>query len=129
MPESTASTERSLHGSYEPPTKAPAPEDDRWVWAHRRLVVVALVASLVGGLLVLTGFRLIGPGEDVAQVKADLKKSDSVHTARETMLVDRVGSLENKMDLTTYILCVSARRYDPASAPPGCTPVVAKGAP
>lgn len=41
----------------------------------------------------------------------------------------RVDAIEKQMELTNYILCVNARRNDPASAPPRCSIVLSKEAP
>lgn len=43
---------------------------------------------------------------------------------RITALETRVSGLEEAQRFTNYMLCVNARRTDPASAPPDCAPLI-----
>lgn len=70
---------------------------------------------LVGLLAILAalGFTVNTPG----------KKLDALDV-RVTHSERRIDTLAEAQRFTNYMLCVNARRTDPASAPTDCTPII-----
>lgn len=101
------------------------------------LSVVAAVSAFVGSLATSMGFRLYGPPQDIAAVRVEYKSADSAIVVRVVRLEDgkssmdaRMGAVERKLDLLTFITCVGLRRTDPAMVPPDCQTVIqARGNP
>ena len=93
--------------------------------------VVAAVSAFVGSLATSMGFRLYGPPQDIAAVRVEYKAADSAIVVRvvrlegdKTSMDSRMGAVERKLDLLTFITCVGLRRTDPAMVPPDCQPVI-----
>lgn len=116
--------------------RSPPRTERRGLWARvKEIGAVAGLAvtagTLLGGAAVTMGFRLQGPPQDIAAVRVEYKSGDSAIVVRVIRLEDgamsmanRLGSLEQKVDFSTYIQCVTLRRTDPAMLPPGCTPII-----
>lgn len=93
--------------------------------------VVAAVGAFVGSLATTLGFRVYGPPQDIAAVRVEYKAADSAIVVRVVRLEDsrtgldaRMGAVERKLDLLTFITCVGLRRTDPAMVPPDCQTVI-----
>ena len=93
--------------------------------------VVAAAGAFVGSLATTLGFRVYGPPQDIAAVRVEYKAADSAIVVRvvrlegdRTGLDSRMGAVERKLDLLTFITCVGLRRTDPAMVPPDCQTVI-----
>lgn len=64
-------------------------------------------------ILVALGWTFTSPNRRIAAVEARV-------TANEKA----ISTLAEQQRFTNYMLCVNARRTDPASAPPDCAPII-----
>lgn len=69
------------------------------------LAILATIAAL--------GWTITSPGRRIAMVET-----------RVTAAEKDIGTLSEAQRFTNYMLCMNARRTDPASAPPGCDPII-----
>ncbi|MCU1384987.1 MAG: hypothetical protein JWL71_3684 [Acidobacteria bacterium] len=122
MAESTARPDQQF-GPYTADTE-PMPDPPRKRvsdWVTLALAVIALVSVAMNTF----GLRLWGAPQDMQLLTTRVVKLETT----QADVMQRLQTVEESVRMSSYILCVSARRNDPASAPPGCTPVLSRGAP
>lgn len=79
----------------------------------KRWVVFAGVFGAMGGAVIGAVNWLGGRYQSPYEVRQET-------AARIASIEDRVGNVEEAMDLMSYLLCVQIRRTDPAAVPPKC---------
>ena len=105
---------------------------------------LSLLVMFAGGVM---GVKLVGPAQDVASVRGELRKQDTairLDIRRDSAAVmvrvekiedalplvnKRLDAQDGQLALQSYILCSLSRRFDPAGSPPGCEPLRGKPAP
>lgn len=95
-----------------PPYGPPSRRDRALTILSRPLTLKDLVLGLVG-ILVALGWTVTTPGKRIDKLEA-----------RVTHVEKTVDTLSEQQRFTNYMLCVNARRTDPASVPPDCAPVI-----
>lgn len=71
-------------------------------------VLLAILAILAG-----LGVSILTPGMRLTKLELRAERVDR-----------RIDTLAEQQRFTNYMLCVNARRTDPASAPPDCSPII-----
>lgn len=105
-----------------------------------------ILGSLIGGVVAVTGWRFIGPPQDIAAVKADLANLDTSLNRRIEASGQRTRSiadsvfkelsaarsdialLTDQVRFSSYVQCVQLRRHDPDLRPGGCDAAEARQA-
>jgi hypothetical protein len=108
---------------------------ESWV---RRLIVhrgkLALVVGLTSSLFTAAGFRVYGPGHDVAELRSSLVKRDTVAMLRAVhaeesiaALALRTSALEADAAFKNFLLCMILKRTDATAVPQNCGPIISGG--
>lgn len=81
----------------------------------RDLTARDVATALVGlaAMIAAFGWTINSPGKQIRALDT-----------RVTQAEHRIDTLAEQQRFTNYMLCVNARRTDPASAPPDCTPII-----
>lgn len=74
-------------------------------WKHVGMFIIACLAAL--------GWTINTPGKRLDALDARVLRTEK-----------RIDTLAEQQRFTNYMLCVNARRTDPASVPPDCAPVI-----
>lgn len=105
-----------------------------------RLLKTGKVASAIGAIGMVMGvssaalgYRIVGPGDDIAKQQTVVNGRVDANSERITRLGTRVdsvleiiGTMQKDLATSTYIQCVQLRRNDPDLLPDGCSPAAQK---
>lgn len=83
-------------------------------------VTIKDIVFAVAGLVAALGFSINSPNKRIDALVVNLAGA----TTRIDHAERRIDTLAEAQRFTNYMLCVNARRTDPASAPPDCVPII-----
>lgn len=90
-----------------------------WHYLRSDLKLRDVLVAIAAVILAL-GFTFTTPRSQIRQLRA----ADSALDRRVTANEKEIAGLREQQRFTNYMLCVNARRTDPASAPPDCIPLI-----
>lgn len=111
---------------------ADRPVERRQDYKHFRatasiLALAIAFGTIVGGVGSALGFKRYGPPEQIAEIRQDVAKQDSLVTARigrveaaAAQVQTDLTAMRNNQEFHSYLLCVILRRTDNAAVPRQC---------